>query len=211
MAGPILYRPSPKWQVFAAFGGAILIHALAVLAATHKAPPPEDLSNIPEATVEATLESPPPEEAPTPPPEDIPMPVPPPPPDVQPEFHEEVTPPPNQNKPATIKPIKAPQVTGPPRPPGMMSASQGKANAISAPRPVYPFEARKQHLVGTGVCVVTVDTSSGAVTDATMAKSIGVGILDDAAISAFKRWRFRPGTVSKVKIPITFTMTGASY
>jgi len=59
--------------------------------------------------------------------------------------------------------------------------------------------------------VVSVDTASGSVSDATMAQSIGNPILDSAAVSAFKQWRFRPGTVSKVKIPITFTMTGASY
>jgi outer membrane biosynthesis protein TonB len=35
--------------------------------------------------------------------------------------------------------------------------------------------------------------------------------LDNAATGAFRQWRFRPGTVSKVNIPITFTMTGASY
>ncbi|PYJ79337.1 MAG: hypothetical protein DME69_05200 [Verrucomicrobia bacterium] len=44
-----------------------------------------------------------------------------------------------------------------------------------------------------------------------MTQSIGSPILDNAATSAFRQWRFKPGTVSKVKIPITFTMTGASY
>jgi TonB family protein len=44
-----------------------------------------------------------------------------------------------------------------------------------------------------------------------MAQSIGNPILDNAATSAFRQWRFKPGTVSKVRIPITFTMTGASY
>jgi len=88
---------------------------------------------------------------------------------------------------------------------------QAKASAISAPRPDYPYEARSRKITGSGVCVVTVDAASGSVTDATMAQSIGNPILDNAAVSAFRRWRFKPGTVSKVKIPITFTMTGASY
>ena len=93
----------------------------------------------------------------------------------------------------------------------MMTASQGKALAISAPRPEYPYEARSRHITGSGVCVVTVDTGTGSVTDATMAQSIGNPVLDNSAVSAFRRWRFKPGTVSKVRIPITFTMTGASY
>jgi protein TonB len=194
----------------AAFAGAIAVHGIAVAIAFHKEPPPADFSDIPTATIEATLEHPA-EDIPTPPPEDIPIPDQPPPPEIQPEFHEEATPPPKQNKPTKVQPIKAPQVAGPPRPPGMMTASQAKASAISAPRPEYPYEARSRHITGSGVCVVTVDTSSGSVTDATMAQSIGNPILDNAAVSAFRRWRFKPGSVAKVKIPITFTMTGASY
>ena len=210
MPGPLLYRPAPKWQVISAFAGALAVHGIAVAIAFHKEPPPVDYSDIPTATIEATLETPPADE-PTPPPEDIPLPDQPPPPEIQPEFHEEMTPPPKQNKPAQKAPIKAPQVAGPPRPPGMMTASQAKASAISAPRPEYPYEARSRHVTGSGVCVVTVDAASGSVTDATMAQSIGNPILDNSALSAFRRWRFKPGSVSKVRIPITFTMTGASY
>jgi TonB family protein len=125
-----------------------------------------------------------------------------PPPEIQPEFHEEQTPPPQKKIPQKAAPIKVP---------GLMTASQGKANAISAPKPDYPYEARSRHITGSGVCVVTVDIASGNVTDATMAQSIGSPILDNSAVSAFRRWRFKPGTVSKVRIPITFTMTGASY
>jgi len=186
------------------------VHGIAVAIAFHKEPPPADYSDIPTATIEATLDQPP-EDIPTPPPEDIPIPDQPPPPEIQPEFHEEATPPPKQNKPAKAQPIKAPQVTGPPRPPGMATASQAKASAISAPRPEYPYEARSRHITGSGVCIVSVDVGSGNVTDASMAQSIGNPILDNSALSAFKRWRFKPGSVAKVRIPITFTMTGASY
>ena len=59
--------------------------------------------------------------------------------------------------------------------------------------------------------VAKVDAASGNVTSATVSSSTGSPILDNAATSAFRQWRFRPGTVSKVNIPITFTMTGASY
>src|SRR6266513_41663 len=192
--GPLLFKPAPKWQVLSALGGALLVHGIAVALAFHKEPPPVDTSDIPTATIEATLDQPPADE-PTPPPEDVPVPE---------------APPPQKNK-QKAQPIKAPQVVGPPKPPGMMTASQAKASAISAPRPDYPYEARSRKITGSGVCVVTVDPGSGSVTDATMAQSIGNPILDNAAVSAFRRWRFKPGTVSKVKIPITFTMTGASY
>ena len=60
--------------------------------------------------------------------------------------------------------------------------------------------------------VLSVDTASGNVTDATMAQSIGNPILDNSTVSTFRRWRFQPGKVApKVKVPITYTMTGASY
>src|SRR5438270_9873023 len=64
--GPLLYRPAPKWQLIAAFGGAIAVHGIAVAIAFHKEPPPADYSDIPTATIEATLDQPP-EDVPTPP------------------------------------------------------------------------------------------------------------------------------------------------
>ena len=204
MARPLLYKPPPSWQFWAAFGGAVLIEAASVVIAgiKHEAPP-VDLSQIPTATVEATLQ---PEDQPTPPPEDIPIQEPPPIPEVAPEFHEEKPPPPKTaNKPTG--PVKAPQgVTG------TMSITGAKAIAIFAPKPEYPYEARSRHVTGSGVAVLSVDTASGNVTEATMGQSIGNPILDNATVSTFRRWRFQPGKCApKVKVPITYTMTGASY
>jgi periplasmic protein TonB len=205
MPQPLLYRPPPRWHVWAALGGAALIHIGAVVAAMKHEKPPVDLSEIPTAVVDATIEMP--QEQPTPPPEVVEAPTPPPVQETKPEYVEERTPPPRQPKPSKIVPIKAPTVGRP----GPMSISSAKALATYAPRPQYPYEARSRKITGSGVCVVTVDTGSGSVTDASMAQSIGNPILDNSAVSAFRQWRFKPGTVSKVKIPITFTMTGASY
>lgn len=212
--GPLLYKPQPKWQVLAAFGGAIAIHVTAAVIAGLK--PEEqaaDLSAIPEAVAEVTFEQASPE--PTPPPEEMIEPEPteaPPEPTEVPEFVEEKpTPPPKREKPTKpVAPIARPKPAGLPAA-GPMSMSSAKAVAVSAPRPEYPYEARRAHQTGSGVCVMTVDISSGAVTDATMATSTGSSALDNAATSAFRRWRFKPGTVSKVRTPITFTMTGAQY
>jgi TonB family protein len=203
MAGPLLYKPPPSWQFWSAFAGAVLIEAASVVIAGIKHEPPAvDLSQIPTAVVEAQLQ---PEDQPTPPPEDIPIQEPPPIPEVAPEFHEEKPPPPKTNKPAG--PIKAPQgVTG------TMSISGAKAVAIFAPKPEYPYEARSRHQTGSGVAVLSVDTASGNVTDASMAQSIGSPILDNSTVTTFRRWRFAPGKCApKVKVPITYTMTGASY
>ncbi len=94
--------------------------------------------------------------------------------------------------------------------PGTMSISAAKALAIFAPKPDYPIEARNFYITGSGVCILTVDPRSGNVTNATMALSTASPILDNSTVSAFKRWRFKPGTVTKVKVPITFTSSGAS-
>jgi len=204
MPGPLLYRPPPRWQFWAALGGALLIHVSSVvIAGIKKEAPVVDLSDVPTATVEAMLQ---PEDQPTPPPEDIPIPEPPPVPDVA-EFHEEKPPPPKpMTKPAG--PVKAPQAGVP----GTMSISGAKAVAIFAPKPDYPYEARSRHVTGSGVALLSVDTASGNVTDASMAQSIGNPILDNSTVSTFRRWRFQPGKCApKVKVPITYTMTGASY
>ncbi|MDQ2659191.1 MAG: energy transducer TonB [Verrucomicrobiota bacterium] len=213
MGGPLLYKPAPKWQVALAVVGALAIDAIAVgIAALKPEPPPiADVAQL-EQIAEVTFEPAPPEPPePTPPPEE-PDPVEPPPiPEEQPEFVEEQpTPPPKPRteKPKSVQPIARPRPQGPT---GTTSMSNAKAVAVSAPRPEYPYEARRSKLTGSGVCVMTVDTSSGSVTSAEMAVSTGSAILDNAAKSAFRRWRFRPGTVSKVRTPITFTMTGAQF
>ena len=128
--------------------------------------------------------------------------------DIKPEYVEETTRPPKKRQAQKFTPIKAPQAAGRP---GTMSISTAKALATQAPRPQYPYEVRSRHITGRGVCVVEVDAGSGSVTSASMASSIGNPILDNAALSAFRQWRFKPGSVSKVRIPITFTTTGAQY
>ena len=130
------------------------------------------------------------------------------PPDIKPEYVEETTAPPKKPQAQKFTPIKAPQAAGRP---GTMPISTAKALATYAPRPQYPYQARSRQITGTGVCVVEVDAGSGSVTRASMASSIGKPVLDKAALSAFRQWRFKPGSVSKVRIPITFTMTGAQY
>jgi TonB family protein len=52
------------------------------------------------------------------------------------------------------------------------------------------------------------DRSTGKVKTAYMAPSTGSSILDGAALGAFRQWRFKPGTRSPVKTPITFTVGG---
>jgi protein TonB len=210
MPGPLLYRPQPRWQLWAAFGGALLLHGVAVgIAAIKPTEHIEDLSQIPEAVVELSLEQQQEPPQPTPPPEEEPPPPPPPDaiPEQKPEFVEEKPTPPPKRPPSNqpVQPIARPVTAGPSGP-----APSGKAAMIFKPRIQYPYEARRSKITGSGTIVVSVGPD-GSVTGASMGASTGSPILDNAATSAFRSARFKPGTVPRVRIPITFTLTGASY
>jgi len=86
-----------------------------------------------------------------------------------------------------------------------------RAIAVYAPPPTYPHEARARKEMGSGVVIVTIDPATGNVTTAVMASSTGSKILDQAALTAFRQWRFRPGTVKKVRIPIHFTLSNVPH
>lgn len=81
---------------------------------------------------------------------------------------------------------------------------RAKKLATYAPAPKVPVEAKVKHLKGAGVCVVHV-RSDGTVSHAEMLRSTGEKILDEASIDAFSRWRFIPGSMDKIKIPVTYT------
>ena len=85
-----------------------------------------------------------------------------------------------------------------------MSLSVAQSMAISAPLPEYPYEAKRRNLAGNGVCVVTVDVATGRVSDSRMSQSTGSTMLDKLTIQTFKTWRFKPGTVSEVRVPISY-------
>jgi TonB family protein len=84
-----------------------------------------------------------------------------------------------------------------------------KAMVVYAPRP--PYEARRQRVTGSGVALLTIDQTSGTVIDVLMTESCGNVILDSSTRDALRRWRFRPGRVTNVQVPVTYTLMGVSY
>jgi len=88
--------------------------------------------------------------------------------------------------------------------PSEVSLSVAQAMAVSAPLPEYPYEAKHANVTGSGVCVMIVDAASGKVTNAMMAQSTGNAILDKVTTETFRRWRFKPGSVSQVRVPISY-------
>jgi len=51
-----------------------------------------------------------------------------------------------------------------------------------------------------------VDLKTGAVTNVAVVKSTGVATLDNSAVTAFRKWRYRSGKWKEVDLPVTFTI-----
>jgi TonB family protein len=205
-SAPLLYPPREKWRTTMAFGAALLIHFAAIaLANVHQVETMEapffscEFSSV-------TLQEAPPNIDPTPENPD-PLPTPPP---TDNSFPEPTsTPPPVRH--STGKPMTPIVKPGNQRFAGSLTWSSAKVLAVNAPRPEYPYEARRQKITGAGIVAMRVDPVTGHVSSVAMAKSTGNAVLDNAAFGGFRRWRFKPGTVSTVTCPITFTLVGASY
>ena len=88
--------------------------------------------------------------------------------------------------------------------PTPLTLPAAQAMAVTAPLPEYPYQAKRANITGSGICVMTVDIASGKVTDAMMAQSTGDAMLDKVTTSTFRRWRFKPGTVSQVRVPVDY-------
>lgn len=85
-----------------------------------------------------------------------------------------------------------------------VSLSVAQSMAITTPLPGYTYEMKRRNLSGSGVCLVTVDPATGTVTNAAMFQSTGNALLDKLTTQTFKNWRFKPGTVSRVQVPISY-------
>ncbi len=196
-----LYRPSRRWPVWAAFACATGIHIAAIVVAQGKSDK-SAAQDFKPAGVDIEVVNKDPEETP---PEDVSMPPPPEriPPDLE-AFPEE------NRAPLPVRPRKKTRVASFVR--GTATPLGGvRALVTYAPRPVYPYEARRQRITGSGLALLTVASADGNVVDVRMAQSCGSGILDNGTLDAFRRWHFKPGTVERVQVPITYTLTGASY
>jgi protein TonB len=207
MTTALLYRSRQKWQAGVAFSAAVLIHcAVLALGNVHRVEKP-DGPNLMGPSTEITFEDAPPTLADPEP--DVPAPLSPP---LQtdntfPEDHP--TPPParKQTRQAAVPLVRSTNN----RTAGPATWSSARVLALSAPKPEYPYEARRQKITGDGAVTMIIDPLTGNVTHVSMAKSTGSPFLDNAALTGFQRWRFKPGTVSSVTCPVTFTLAGLSY
>lgn len=73
------------------------------------------------------------------------------------------------------------------------------ALATYTPRPNYPMGALSRYEQGIGWFVMRVQIKSGLVKEVEVAQSTGHKDLDDAAVQALKRWRFKPDALPPIK------------
>src|SRR3982751_1358973 len=74
----------------------------------------------------------------------------------------------------------------------MAAPSKEPAYAPFAPQPDYPYMARVHHIEGSGVFLVHI-RPDGKVASVDVSQSTGNKDLDSVALTALRKWRFRPG------------------
>src|SRR5436309_3834877 len=77
--------------------------------------------------------------------------------------------------------------------------------AINKVDPVYPEVARKARISGIVIVECTI-SRAGDVTDIHVLKPLPFG-LDQAAVDAVKRWKFKPGTLNGQPVDVIFNLT----
>ncbi|MBA3544541.1 MAG: TonB family protein [Chthoniobacterales bacterium] len=80
-----------------------------------------------------------------------------------------------------------------------------RAHALASPSPRYPLRARYDLLQGEGVYEFMIDYDSGEVTKVNVLRSTDSVLLDEAAVSAFRQWRFTPRTLRTLRVPLRFS------
>lgn len=77
--------------------------------------------------------------------------------------------------------------------------------ALASPGPAYPEEAQKAKLTGSGLYELLIN-KAGTTTEVVIVKSSGSAVLDNAAKSTFRKWRFKPATFTRVQVPVSWSV-----
>jgi TonB family protein len=78
-----------------------------------------------------------------------------------------------------------------------------KQYVLSWTGPQYAYEVRKSRISGAGRYEVQIDRS-GRPNKVSILKSSGNRILDQEAIQALLAWRFKPGALQTLQVPVTW-------
>lgn len=221
----------------ALLGLSVIAHTLVLQHVGMPGTPPEILSNsdtmevvMIEAVKVETVPMPTPEPTPLPTPESTPEPTPPPVEEILTTDDAEAaptpvptptpkatsTPKPKQTpKPKPVTPSEASKrpPTPNPQPPAAPRGKmvEARPDVASNPPPRYPDLARRNGWEGEVIIRADVD-ASGRVTSAAVIRKSRYAVLDQAALAAVRKWKFKPRTVggqrvdATVEVPVNFTL-----
>ena len=114
--------------------------------------------------------------------------------------------------PPIAAPAPAPAPPAPPAPPSVVTGADLSARMIAGAPPRYPIECRRKKEQGTVVLALTLGVD-GRVASISIARSSGHERLDDAALSAVRKWRWQPlvkdgkPVMVKGQVEIPFVLT----
>lgn len=81
-----------------------------------------------------------------------------------------------------------------------------RAELVKSEAPAYPRIAKVYQCEGNGLFHLTINPANGKVTNVTLVKSTGFGVLDNSAMFALRQWVWRPKRLTKVDIPVRFEL-----
>lgn len=128
----------------------------------------------------------------------------------------QTTPEPAPPQPVALPTVSAAPSPAPPAPAmavGVLEKGNIDGNILSARPPSYPLESRRKKEQGTVVLSVTIGID-GRVVGISVRQSSGFSRLDDAALDAVRKWKWKPfldngqPVVIKGNLPIPFVLQG---
>jgi TonB family protein len=81
------------------------------------------------------------------------------------------------------------------------------SDCVALGRPEYPVADRAQWHQGEGLFRITVDVKTGLVSKVAVIKSTGFTSLDNSAIAALRKCRWKPGRWKEIDFRVNFMMT----
>jgi TonB family protein len=85
-----------------------------------------------------------------------------------------------------------------------LTAEQIKQVVLFAPKPYYPSHARREYKTGAGMFLLNVNPETGLVASIKIEETTGLWSFDVSCLKTFIKWRFKPHTLAKVRIPVRF-------
>ena len=89
-----------------------------------------------------------------------------------------------------------------------LTTEQIKSCALYAPKPYYPRRAAREYKTGAGAFLLNIDQETGLVTSIKIEKTTGRWSLDVSCLKTLIKWRFKPHTLTKVRVPVRFVFEG---